>query len=74
MENPTEAELLSQAFRILGRKRSVRKTEAARQNAKKGGRPRGMRVSEETKAKISASKRIKQAPLDAPSETLPVPD
>jgi hypothetical protein len=58
LEKPTtDADLRREAARLLGRVRSAAKTAAARRNAKRGGRPRGMRLSEETRRKISETKR-----------------
>lgn len=63
MQPPTDEDLLRHAFSLLGRRRSPRKAQAARENARKGGRPRGMVVSEETKARISATKQRKRQAL-----------
>jgi hypothetical protein len=49
--------LSKQAARLLGQVRSPRKTQAARLNGRKGGRPRGYRLSTETRLKISLTKR-----------------
>ena len=45
--------ILRQAARILGSTRSLKKAEAVRENGKKGGRPKGYRVSTETRLKQS---------------------
>jgi len=50
-----DQDLLREAARALGRRRSPKKSAAARKNGKKGGRPPGIPASEETKAKIRAS-------------------
>ena len=67
-------ELLSRAFRLLGSRRSARKTQAARENARRGGRPKGMVVSAETRARSSATKRRKHASsTETPSTQTPSP-
>jgi hypothetical protein len=75
MPDDSETELLRRAFSLLGRRRSARKTRAARENARLGGRPLGTVLSAETKAKISATKRQKRIPppdaADTPSRSLP---
>ena len=43
----TEAEILSEAARINGRKKSEAKANAARENGNKGGRPRKHNVTGE---------------------------
>jgi hypothetical protein len=40
MELETEQEILSEAMRILGSRTSEKKAAAARENGKKGGRPK----------------------------------
>lgn len=50
-----------EAARLLGKATSPAKTAAARANARKGGRPKGIRLSTETKQKISEAKRRKEA-------------
>ncbi len=46
-------EARKEAARMMGRAKSERKTEAARINAKKGGRPKGFSPSEESRRKQS---------------------
>ena len=48
-----QAELRREAARLLGRVRSERKTIAARENGKLGGRPKDYAVSEDTKRRIA---------------------
>jgi hypothetical protein len=57
MEQQTDAR--SEAARLMGRVRSERKTIAARENGRKGGRPEGYKLSEETKQKIGAANRAR---------------
>ena len=59
-DSQPEREALRAVMQILGRRRSKRKTEAVRRNGQKGGRPRGIPVSAETRAKISTTKRQKR--------------
>jgi hypothetical protein len=51
-----------QAARLMGQARSAAKTEAARRNARKGGHPKGMKLSKATKRKISEVKRRSSVP------------
>ena len=67
-DSQPEAEALRAVMRMLGRKRSKRKTEAVRRNGQKGGRPRGIPVSAETRAKISATKRQKRLAASSATE------
>jgi hypothetical protein len=52
-----DAEARSEAARALGSVRSERKAEASRQNATLGGRPKGMKMSEESRRKQSEAAR-----------------
>jgi hypothetical protein len=55
-----------EAARLLGRVRSEKKANAARENGKRGGRPRDYVVSEETRRRISeAAKRRWERQKDA---------
>ena len=60
LEEGTEQEAVSQAARLMGQRKSDHKAMTSAANGKLGGRPKGTPQSEETKAKISASRR-KQA-------------
>lgn len=51
------AEARSQAARLLGRSKTEAKARAARENGRKGGRPKGIPVSEETRRKMGDSKK-----------------
>jgi hypothetical protein len=55
-----ETDTIREAMRILGSRRSEAKARAARENAKKAGRPKGTPQSDETRAKISATKKRKR--------------
>lgn len=54
-----EAEILREAARIAGSKRTERKAATARENGKKGGRPAGTLASEETKLRMSNSQKAR---------------
>lgn len=63
-ENPMGSDLQSNdeekrrsAARLMGQANTEAKAQAARENGKRGGRPKGMVVSEETRRKISEAKR-----------------
>ena len=49
------------AAKLLGQAKSEAKAKAARENGKLGGRPKGTVVSDETKRKISETKRMNNA-------------
>ena len=58
------------AMALLGKRTSERKTVAVRLNGKRGGRPKGMVVSAETKAKIAEANRAawaRRKSLSAPA-------
>jgi len=57
----SDSEARREAAKTMGSASTEAKTRAARENAKKGGRPKGMNVSEETRRKISETKRKKKA-------------
>ena len=69
MPDDSDTELLRRVFSLLGRRRSARKTQAARENGRLGGRPLGTVLSAETKAKISATKRRKHPPVSETGDT-----
>jgi hypothetical protein len=52
-----QEELRNRAARLIGQARTEAKARAARENGRKGGRPPGIPVSEETKRKISEAMR-----------------
>ena len=52
-----DADARQEAARLMGQARTDAKTAAARENGKKGGRPKGIPASAETKRKISESRR-----------------
>ena len=56
-----DADARREAARLMGRASTETKAQAARENGKRGGRPRGMVVSEETRRKISETKRLRAA-------------
>jgi DNA invertase Pin-like site-specific DNA recombinase len=71
--NPNSQDIYTEAARLLGQIRTVAKADAARSNGKKGGRPKGIPQSEETKRKISETKRSARntMALDQPQPSLP---
>jgi hypothetical protein len=60
MELETEQEILSEAMRILGSRTSPAKKAAAKENGKKGGRPK-KEVTPPTEPKTRGRPRRKQA-------------
>ncbi len=52
---------LSEAARVMGRVRSVRKAEAARQNGLLGGRPPGIRHSRAVRLKLALAQQARRA-------------
>lgn len=66
-----DAETRREAARLMGQAATEAKAKAARENGKRGGRPKGMVVSEETRRKISESRRDRnrgQPGSELPSE------
>ncbi len=67
-----DADARREAARLMGQASTEVKAQAARENGKRGGRPRGMVVSEETRRKISETKRLRAAaapPVETKSES-----
>lgn len=60
-----DADARKEAARLLGQSRSEAKIRAARENGRKGGRPKGIPVSEETRKKMSESKKTRDARRNA---------
>lgn len=62
LEDVSEQEqaLVRQAMSIVGRRKTERKAQASAENGKKGGRPKGTPMSQETKARIAATRRANQ--------------
>ena len=58
-----DLEARRQAAQVMGQARTKRKREAARENGKKGGRPRGTGkpLNDETKAKQREAQRLRRA-------------
>lgn len=56
-----KADARREAARELGSATSDAKSQAARENGKRGGRPKGIAMSAETKLRISETKRRKAA-------------
>ena len=56
-----DADARREAARLMGQVSTEAKTQAARDNGKRGGRPKGMVVSEETRRRISETKRLRAA-------------
>ena len=54
-------EARQEAARIMGGVTSEAKTRAARENGKRGGRPKGIPASAETRRKLSEAKRKRDA-------------
>ena len=66
-----DADARREAARLMGQASTEAKVLAARENGKRGGRPKGMVVSEETRRRISETKRLRAAaasPLETRSE------
>ena len=51
-----------EAARLMGQASTEQKAAAARTNGRKGGRPKGIPASEETKRKISEARRRRDGP------------
>ena len=52
-----DADARREAARLMGKATTEQKATAARANGRKGGRPKGIPASEETKRKISEARR-----------------
>ncbi len=62
-----DADARREAARLMGQASTEAKVLAARENGKRGGRPKGMVVSAETRRKISETKRSRNMALASES-------